>query len=159
MRKEIGWFKCWFNIPQALSASENEDNKTAIFYSNLFWSTQCLYFYLLSVRQSLIVKLLVEQEFQEYCTSPKEASCKIGKVQAMFYLPFFVLLNLPEGEREKLASFGWPMASLVRNWIWHKALWPGLWVVSAFSEGIWTSQSKGTYSAWTKCIWVWQLHL
>lgn len=69
---------------------------------------------MLSVRQSLIEKLLVAQEFQEYCTSPKEA-CKIGKVQAMFYLPFFVLLNLPEGEREKLASFGWPMASLVRD--------------------------------------------
>ncbi|RMC13808.1 hypothetical protein DUI87_08891 [Hirundo rustica rustica] len=33
----------------------------------------------IQVRQSLIVKLLVTQEFEEYCTSPKEASCKISK--------------------------------------------------------------------------------
>lgn len=36
MRNEIGRFKSWLNIPQALSARENEDNKTAVFYSNLF---------------------------------------------------------------------------------------------------------------------------
>lgn len=29
--KKIGRFKSWFSIPQALSASENEDIKTAIF--------------------------------------------------------------------------------------------------------------------------------
>lgn len=52
------------------------------------------------------MKPLVAQEFEEYCTSPKEGSCKIGKVQAMFYLSFFVLLNLPEGERVEFANFG-----------------------------------------------------
>lgn len=31
MRKEIGRFKSWFNIPQALTASENEDIKTVTF--------------------------------------------------------------------------------------------------------------------------------
>lgn len=61
------------------------------------------------------MKLLLAEEFEEYCTSPKEASCTVGKGQAMFCLSFFVLLSLPEGERESFASFGWPMASLVRG--------------------------------------------
>lgn len=61
------------------------------------------------------MKLLVAQEFEEYFTSPKEASCTIGKVQDMLYLSCFVLLSLPEGERKKFANFGWPIASLIRD--------------------------------------------
>lgn len=36
IRKKIGRFKSWFSISQALSASEDEDIRTSIFYSNLF---------------------------------------------------------------------------------------------------------------------------
>lgn len=158
IRKEIGRFKSWFNIPQALSASEDEDIRTAIFYSNLFWGTQCLYFYLLSVRQSLVVKLLVTQEFEEYCTSPQEASCNIGKVQATFYV-IPCTLKSPWRWESEVCKFWVTNGSIFMRLNLAQALWPALWLVSAFNGGIWTSQSKGTCSVWTRSTWMSQLHL
>ena len=81
-------------------------------------------------------ELPVAQEFEKYCTSCKEALCKIGQVQAMFSLPFlYSEISLKVRETDKFASSEWPVASPVRDWVWHEAFWPGLLVVSAFDEG------------------------